>query len=113
MLKAALQRHRNCTHGASCDEGSMIGSSSPSLRTSHGGTGFRDTGLPVTSPSPLNPGVNGVGCDAIPKYNPKRKRRVLRLPALAIAALRRVGFARMVSGGVSIFLLLSVFSVRI
>ena len=84
--------------------------SSPAHRTSHGG-GSRDSELPVSGTVLPSPEVNGTASDAAGGYNPKRKAR-LHLPSRALAAVRRVGMARIVSGSVSIFLLLSVFSVR-
>jgi len=78
-----------------------------SQRTAHG---FKDGGqLPVSHSPNAGRDADGAPANAAQAYNPKRKLR-MQLPRAALAAVRRVGLARIVSGGVSIFLLLSVFS---
>lgn len=82
----------------------------PAHRVSFGGARDAETGEDAGMLSPG--GSNGVpGSPQPPAYDPKSKRRH-GLVRRAVAAVREVGAAKIVSGAISIFLLLSVFSVR-
>lgn len=63
--------------------------------------------------SPTAGGVTSPKASAAARhaYDPKRKVR-LRFMRRAAGAIRNIGVAKLVSGGISVFLLLSVFSVR-